>query len=226
MGFKEILAGALGKKPEEAQNLSDEDLATLLAEVINKPSETPADGPKPNEPKPDVQNFTPADVERVLNDIRGLNTEAARQKMTEVMDDLRASNAQLQDALRLNEAHARVKSLSEGSRGYIPNIPQQEELLKILHEAPKPIADRVFSLFKQIKEKGLVELTERGRVTNDIDFDSLPDNPKDQFLRTVELAEKQHGITFTEALSRVSSERPDLYAKYRNAVDINAGVNG
>lgn len=145
--------------------------------------------------------------------------------MTEVMDDLRKSNAELQDALRLNEAHARVKSLAEGSRGYIPNIPQQEELLKILHEAPKPISDRVYSLFKQIKEKGLVELTERGRVTQDIDFDSLPDNPKDQFLRTVELAERQHNITFSEALSRVSSERPELYQKYREAVDINrAGV--
>lgn len=222
MGFKEILAGALGKKPEEAQNLSDEDLAKLLAEVISKPPTTEPPAPT-TEPVVPAQ-FSPADVEKVLNDIRGLNTEAARQKMTEVMDDLRQSNAQLQDALRLNEAHARVKSLSEGSRGYIPNIPQQEELLKILHEAPKPIADRVYTLFKQIKEKGLVELTERGRVTQGIDFDSLPDDPKGLFLKTVELAEKQHSITFTEAMSRVSQERPELYESYRRAVDINQGV--
>lgn len=215
MDLKKILATALGKQPEEADQLSEEDLTKLLSEALSPPEPTPVPEEKPKE------GISPADVEKVLSDIRGLNTEAARAKMTEVMDDLRKSNADLQDALRLNEAHARVKSLAEGSRGYIPNIPQQEDLLRILHEAPKPIADRVYSLFKQIKEKGLVELTERGRVTQNIDFDSLPDDPKGLFLKTVELAEKEHGITYTEALSQVSSERPELYQKYRDAVDIN-----
>lgn len=220
MGFKEILAGALGKKPEEAQNLSDEDLAKLLAEVITKPPTTeppaPTTEPKPPEPKA----LSAEDIEKVLNDIRGLNSEAARQKMTEVMDDLRRSNADLQASLRLTEAHQRVKSLAEGSRGFIPNVPQQEELLKILHEAPKPTADAVFALFKNIKEKGLVELTERGRTTQQLDLESVSDDPRDLFMKHVKLAEQERKITLSEAMSVVSAEKPELYDRYRQATDI------
>lgn len=223
MGFKEILASALGKKPEEAAQLSDEEMATLLAEVLTpKTSEAP--------PAPQVEEHTQLSedkLRRVFEDIRGLNNEAARQKMTEVMDDLRKSNAELQASLRLTEAHQRVKSLAEGSRGFIPTVPQQEELLKILHEAPKPVADAVFTLFKNIKEKGLVELTERARTTPDVDLSSLSDNPVDLFLKKVSLAEAEHKISFSEALSRVSAENPELYERYRRGVDVNrlAGVN-
>lgn len=222
MGFKEILAGALGKKPEEAAQLSDDDLAVLLADVI---SPKPTDAP----PEPKVEEHTQLSedkLRRVFEDIRGLNNEAARQKMTEVMEDLRKSNAELQASLRLTEAHQRVKSLAEGSRGFIPTVPQQEELLKILHEAPKPTADAVFRLFQNIKDKGLVELAERGRTTPDVDLSSLSDSPVDLFMKKVSLAEAEHKITTGEALSRVSAENPELYERYRRAVDTNlAGVN-
>jgi hypothetical protein len=217
VGFKEILASALGKQPEEASQLSDDDLAKLLAEVITKPQPPVVVEPTP-EPKPQLSE---EEIAKVLTDIRGLNSEAARQKMTEVMDDLRRSNAELQASLRLTEAHQRVKSLAEGSRGFIPNVPQQEQLLKILHEAPKPVADAVFTLFQNIKDKGLVELTERGRTTPDVDLSSLNDSPVDLFMKTVQLAEAEHKITFSEALSKVSAEKPELYERYRQAVDIN-----
>jgi hypothetical protein len=225
VGFKEILAGALGKKPEEAQNLSDEDLAKLLAEVITaKPIEPtePKVEPTPTEPK----QLSAEDIEKVLSDIRGLNSEAARQKMTEVMDDLRRSNAELQASLRLTEAHQRVKSLAEGSRGFIPNVPQQEKLLKILHESDKKTADAVFELFRDIKDKGLVELTERGRTMQQLDLESVSDDPRDLFMKHVKLVEQERKVTLSEAMSIVSSEKPELYDRYRQATDITkAGVN-
>jgi hypothetical protein len=214
--LKKILATALGKKPEEAEQLSEDDLTTLLTEALAKSTEVPTP-PTPPEPK----QLSADDIEKVLNDIRGLNSDAARQKMTEVMDDLRKSNAELQASLRLNEAHQRVKSLAEGSRGFIPNVPQQEMLLKILHEADKKTADAVFELFRSIKEKGLVELTERGRTTAEVDLSSLSDNPVDLFMKTVQLTEAERKITFGEAMSVVSSEKPELYERYRQAVDIN-----
>lgn len=221
MGFKEILAGALGKKPEEAQNLSDEDLAKLLAEVITaKPTTEPKE-----EPKEEPKSMSAEDIEKVLNDIRGLNSEAARQKMTEVMDDLRRSNIELQASLRLTEAHQRVKSLAEGSRGFIPNVPQQEKLLKILHESDKKTADAVFELFRDIKDKGLVELTERGRTMQQLDLESVSDDPRDLFMKHVKLTEQERKVTLSEAMSIVSSEKPELYERYRKAADINAGVN-
>lgn len=223
MGFKEILAGALGKKPEEAQNLSDEDLAKLLAEVITKPPTEPVK----EEPKEEPKQMSAQDIEKVLNDIRGLNSEAARQKMTEVMDDLRKSNVELQASLRLTEAHQRVKSLAEGSRGFIPTMPQQEKLLRILHEAPKATADAVYQLFTEIKEKGFVDLSERGRTVPEVDLGSLSDDPAELFMKHVKLAEAENKITLTEAMSLVSSQKPELYERYRRSVDINqsAGVN-
>lgn len=222
MGFKEILAGALGKKPEEAQNLSDEDLAKLLAELITKPQPTAP----VTEPAVEAKVLSEEEIAKVLHDIRGLNTEAAQQKMTAVMDDLRRSNAQLQESLRLTEAHQRVKSLMEGSRGHVPTVPQQEKLLKILHEAPKPIADSVYTLFQEIRDKGLVELSERGGLhPNDVDLSSLSDDPIELFMKHVKLAEAENKVTFSEAMSLVSSQKPELYDRYRAASDINVGVN-
>jgi hypothetical protein len=223
VGFKEILAGALGKKPEEAAQLSDEDLTKLLSEVINKPVEPKVEPTV--EPKVEPKQLSEDEIKKVFDDIRGLNNEAARQKMTEVMEDLRKSNSELQASLRLTEAHQRVKALAEGSRGFIPTMPQQEKLLKILHEAPKPTADAVYTLFTEIKEKGFVDLSERGRTSNaDVDIESLSDDPRDIFVKHVKLYETEHKVSTADAYSRVSAEKPELYERYRRAVDINQGV--
>jgi hypothetical protein len=223
VGFKESLLTALGKRPEEAEKLSEEDALKLLVEEMRKPPEAPKTANEP-ETTEEPKTLTTSDIEKVLSDIRGLNSEAARQKMTEVMNDLRQSNAELQQSLRLSEAHGRVKQLMEGTRGYVPTIPQQEELLKLLVEAPKPIADRIFTLFTAIKDKGLVELAERGRTSTDVDLSSLSDDPVSLFMKKVEIAKAEYKLSEVEAYSRVSSDNPDLYAKYTHAVDVNQGV--
>lgn len=219
MGIGDVLRKALGL----GEDASEDDIAAKLAEGLKSAPE-----PK-NEPPTSAPNghdgVTQKQLDEALALLRRNNDEVSRQQVDAIVKQLQEQNQQLSKSLRLSKVHSQVKALSEGS-GHVLPIPQQEELLKILMEVSEETGNKIVKVFMDVKEKGLVELGERGTSLSDesITLDELSD-PVAQFGKLVErkLAEGAGKVDYTTALKEVSAEKPQLYDAYRRAVDVKSG---
>jgi hypothetical protein len=141
----------------------------------------------------------------------------------QVIKSLQEQNTKLTESLRLNKAHGQVRALSEG-KGYVLPVPGQEDLLKILMEVPEETGDKIVKLFMELKDKGLVELGERGTVQGiqDVTLDELGD-PIQQLGKLVERKMAEEKVDYGTALKEISVQKPQLYDAYRRAVDVKSG---
>jgi hypothetical protein len=215
MAFTDSLRKVFGL----SEAASEEDIADALNKRLNTPSENNGGGNgSGGEPKDDLKTS----LDEVIKQLRDQDEETQLKKLSDVNTQLRERAERLESALRLSEAQTAVQTLSEG-KGYVLPVPAQEKLLQLLIKSPKPLADDIVKLFAEVKEKGLVELGERGRVDTDFDLSTI-DDPVKQFSAGVERRMQENKVTMSEAMRQLSSENPALYKAYRNASFIEGEV--
>lgn len=212
MALLETLRESLGL----SDDATEDDVAKLLTENIDRKPSTNGDGTKTVD-KPDYDALKDA--------IKGLrdNNEAIQfSQLNDEIKSLREDKEKLHASLRLSEANTAVQQLSEG-KGYVLPVPAQEKLLQILIKAPKQLSDEIVALFTDVKEKGLVELSERGKLRPDAEM-VHSDDPVKNFSQGVERRMSENSLSYVDAVHQLASENPALYKAYRNATFIEGQV--
>jgi len=212
MALLETLRESLGLSDEA----TEDDVAKLLAENIKREPSTNGDGTKSTE-KPDYDALSDA-----IKGLRDTNEAIQLSQLQDQIRTLREDKDKLQASLRLSEANTAVQQLSEG-KGYVLPVPSQEKLLQILIKAPKTLSDEIVALFTEVKEKGLVELSERGKLRPEAEM-VHSDDPVKNFTQGVERRMSENGLSYVEAIHQLASENPALYKAYRNASFIEGQV--
>lgn len=159
---------------------------------------------------------------RAVKGLRETSTEIQFREMTEHIRTLRDEKERLEASLRLSDANTAVQQLSEG-KGYVLPVPAQEKLLQILIKAPKSLSEEIVQLFAEVKQKGLVELEERGRLRPENDILNT-DDPVKMFTQGVERRMSESHLTYVDAVHQLASDNPALYKAYRNATFIEGQV--
>jgi hypothetical protein len=218
------LLDTLRKSLGLGENATEDDVAKKLAEGLKTEptkNEPPAPAPTPNGNGHD--GVTQKQLDEALEALRTSNDKASRAMADQVIKSLQEQNTKLTESLRLNKAHGQVRALSEG-KGYVLPVPGQEDLLKILMEVPEETGDKIVKLFMELKDKGLVELGERGTVQGiqDVTLDELGD-PIQQLGKLVERKMAEEKVDYGTALKEISVQKPQLYDAYRRAVDVKSG---
>lgn len=211
MALLETLRESLGL----SDDATEDDVAKLLAENIKKPA-TNGNGDGTTD-KPDYDALSDA-----IKGLRDTNEAIQLSQLQDQIRSLREDKDKLQASLRLSEANTAVQQLSEG-KGYVLPVPSQEKLLQILIKAPKQLSDEIVALFSEVKEKGLVELSERGKLRPDAEMVQT-DDPVKNFTLGVERRMSENGVSYVDAVHQLASENPALYKAYRNATFIEGQV--
>lgn len=212
------LADTLKKSLNLPDSASEDDIVKALAETVAQNKE-----PEKNGDVTQDKNLE-ASMAAAAKTLREKSEEIQLTEMQAAIKQLQDHNEQLMASLRLSEAHKAVQQLSEG-KGYVLPVPAQEKLLQILVKAPKALSDDIVGLFSEVKEKGLVELNERGNNVNQDEFDmTRVDDPVKQFTMSVERRMSENSIGYTEAIHQLAQENPNLYKAYRNATFIEGSV--
>jgi hypothetical protein len=211
----ETLVDTLKKSFGLPDDATEDDITKLLTENLtgNKGN---GDGPKPTD-QPDYDALAKA-----IKGLRDTNEAIQLKELNDAVRALREDKEKLQASLRLSEANSAVQQLSEG-KGYVLPVPAQEKLLQILIKSPKQLSDEIVSLFTEVKEKGLDELEERGRLRPEHDAIHT-DDPVKQFTTSVERRMTENNLSFSDAVHQLANENPALYKAYRNATFIEGSV--
>lgn len=220
MGLVDTLKKSFGL----ADDASEDDVAKLLAENIKgdlNTSTTTTNGngdgsPQPKD-KPDYDQLSQA-----IKGLRDTNEQIQFKELNDAIKNLREDKERLEASLRLSEANTAVQQLSEG-KGYVLPVPAQEKLLQILVKSPKQLSDEIVGLFAEVKEKGLIELQERGRLRPEHDVLNT-DDPVKLFTESVNRRMAENNLNYVDAVHQLASENPGLYKAYRNATFIEGQV--
>jgi hypothetical protein len=208
------LVDVLKKSFGLSDDATEDDVAQKLSERITPPGNG-NNGNNGGDP-------TLEGLDAVIKGLREQDEAAQLEKMNDVVKTLREHNDKLEASLRLSEANAAVQQLSEG-KGYVLPVPAQEKLLQLLIKSPKPLADDIIKLFAEVKEKGLVELGERGRTDTDFELQHI-DDPVQQFNIGVQRRMAENQLSYADAVRQLSRDNPSLYTAYRNATFIEGEV--
>jgi len=200
--------------PDDA---TEDDITKLLTENLKGSTTNNGDGGVTSTDQPDY-----AALSKAIKGLRDTNEQIQLKELNDAVRQLREDKDKLQASLRLSEANSAVQQLSEG-KGYVLPVPAQEKLLQILIKSPKQLSDEIVALFGEVKEKGLVELEERGRLRPE-ENTIHTDDPVKQFTASVERRMTENNLTFSEAIHQLASENPALYKAYRNATFIEGQV--
>jgi hypothetical protein len=213
----ETLVDTLKKSFGLPDDATEDDITKLLTEnLTGHKNGDGGDTPKPTD-NPDYDALSKA-----IKGLRETNEQIQLKELNDAIRSLRDDNDKLQASLRLSEANAAVQQLSEG-KGYVLPVPAQEKLLQILIKSPKALSEEIVALFSEVKEKGLVELEERGRLRPEENVIHT-DDPVKQFTMSIERRMAENGLSYGEAVHQLAGENPALYKAYRNATFIEGSV--
>ena len=126
------------------------------------------------------------------------------------------------------ERDSRIKQecIQKASRyEYLPINPDDDwEVLKAIDTLDEKVAKRVYELFNagdtNLKSSGMT--TERGSGGNPDEGDKSPYSEIERLVND-KVSKSDHGLSFTDALSIVAREHPDLYRQYTKGVQSGKG---
>jgi phage I-like protein len=122
----------------------------------------------------------------------------------------------LEVANKLSETRRTLTELGTGSK-YCLSTAARELAETILLSAPKELSDKFVELLEcLVKGTAVVELNELGAARNVVDDGAQ--NGKKQFSEAVDKAIETRKLNYADAVTAVATERPDLYAAYRESV--------
>jgi hypothetical protein len=118
----------------------------------------------------------------------------------------------------------RVVQLNEkaGSKGVAFPAVVLNELPKLLTDMSDTVSTSVLTLFEKLVETGLVQLGEKGH--QQIGGGSQGGGQGDLHKSVVALMDKDKELTYVDAMDKVLSDKPELFASYRS--DSYAGKEG
>jgi phage I-like protein len=153
-------------------------------------------------------------------------SEAALKKLAETNPAIKQLMAQMEGQAKLLADQQRTLRLSELQKttmelGTADNaIPAVvlNELPQVLVEMRPADADKVLGLFKKLSETGLVKLGEKGSERRS-ERNDAPAEGQDLIHKSViALMDKDKDLSYSDAMTKVLTEKPELYEGYRTSV--------
>jgi len=124
--------------------------------------------------------------------------------------------ALLETANTLAEVQGQLNSLSEGNYVLSPAVKELAEPFMLTQ--PKDARDKFAEILKLfVERKGVVELGERGYARNAISVEDQHTGVK-AFSDAVAKAMETNKLSYTDAVTRVASDEPELYNNYRQSL--------
>jgi phage I-like protein len=139
------------------------------------------------------------------------------QQLMEQQAQMRTQLAEQAARVRLSDMSNRVVQLNEkaSSKGVAFPAVVLNELPKLLTDMSDVISTSVLSLFEKLVDTGLVKLGEQGR--QQIGGGSQGGDQTDLHRAVVALMEKDKDLTYAAGMDKVLSEKPELFATYRDS---------
>jgi phage I-like protein len=196
--------------PEDA---TDEQVNTKLADAL-KPKENPPEPESKTETKTEPELVSATEQTDDIVKLAETSKDPVIKELARQLSETRKQAAESAVALRLAETATRVVQLSEVAKAKKFDFPPavKELLTTSLNELPKAQADKVYDAFKKLAETGVVALGELGGATPEPNTDAIK-----RFTDEIARVQKADNLGYADAVSKITSEQPQLFEEYRQA---------
>jgi phage I-like protein len=198
--------------PENATDDQVEAKLKTLSEPAPTPPTPPTPDPNPAPTPPPTPTPPPAmSVEEALAQLSEVSSNPAIKALTDLVSAQQEELVSLSKKSKEQAVETKLKELDEGKKFSIPPA-VKNHLRHIMLNSPQAVADEVYKQYQKTLELGLIDMTEKGWTRRNAD-----QTPHAQFESLVKkLQDENKGMSYADAVERVSAENPKLYDEYRN----------